>query len=351
MASKRGKRYRRLTMEKKAAIIKLVKSGRSQADVSKEFVVSKQTVSDFLRNEDKILEAAEKPSGAQKMNASQGVHLKLEDALVMWLNSMIAKPLPVSGCILKQKAKTLALRMDIMDFKFNDGWLRNFKHRNDLKFKKMCGGSCIVDSAVIELDPLDPRNRCNKGFYGSQGGYQLGLGAAVVLQLCSSLPKRDDNLVVADNFFTGPQLVEELSRMGIFYIGTDTEGLVSRLLQWAESESTPPLLHAYATGLLAAAMEVQDIAANYREANARLVPAMLRRLWELAQASDSRRDHVPTARSDLSATSTARPQTGPCPRLSRPRRCSSRGRLTRAPRRRLSSASVPTAAGPNWNRS
>ncbi|XP_050032227.1 DDB1- and CUL4-associated factor 1 isoform X2 [Dermacentor andersoni] len=65
----------------------------------------------------------------------------------------------------------------------------------------------------------------------------------------------------------------------------DTEGLVSRLLQWAESESTPPLLHAYATGLLAAAMEVQDIAANYREANARLVPAMLRRLWELAQVT------------------------------------------------------------------
>ncbi|KAH8009120.1 hypothetical protein HPB51_010657 [Rhipicephalus microplus] len=62
--------------------------------------------------------------------------------------------------------------------------------------------------------------RCNKGFYGSQGGYQLGLGAGVVLQLCSSLPKRDDNLVVADNFFTGPQLVEELSRMGISYIGT-----------------------------------------------------------------------------------------------------------------------------------
>ncbi|KAL3182915.1 hypothetical protein MRX96_006714 [Rhipicephalus microplus] len=49
-------------MEKKAAIIKLVKSGRSQADVSKEFVISKQTVSGFLRNKDKILEAAEKPS-------------------------------------------------------------------------------------------------------------------------------------------------------------------------------------------------------------------------------------------------------------------------------------------------
>ncbi|KAL3225631.1 hypothetical protein MRX96_025669 [Rhipicephalus microplus] len=36
---------------------------------------------------------------------------------------------------------------------------------------------------------LDVYQRCNKGFYGSQGGYQLGLGAGVVLQLCSSLPK------------------------------------------------------------------------------------------------------------------------------------------------------------------
>ncbi|KAL3201446.1 hypothetical protein MRX96_012492 [Rhipicephalus microplus] len=74
---------------------------------------------------------------------------------------------------------------------------------------------------------FDVYQHCYKGFYGSQGGYQLGLGAAVVLQLCSSLPKRDDNLVVADDFFTGPQLVEELSRMGISYIGTVRENRLS----------------------------------------------------------------------------------------------------------------------------
>ncbi|KAH8018444.1 hypothetical protein HPB51_006344 [Rhipicephalus microplus] len=74
---------------------------------------------------------------------------------------------------------------------------------------------------------FDVYQRCNKGFHGSQGGYQLGLEAGVVLQLCSSLPKRDNNLVVADNFFTGPQLVEELSRMGISYIGTVRENRLS----------------------------------------------------------------------------------------------------------------------------
>ncbi|KAH8036249.1 hypothetical protein HPB51_021493 [Rhipicephalus microplus] len=96
--------YCRLTMEKKATIIKLVKSGLSQAHVSKEIGISKQTVSDFLKNKDKILEVAEKLSGVQMMNASQSVHPKLEDALVVWLNSMIAKQLPISGCILKQKS-------------------------------------------------------------------------------------------------------------------------------------------------------------------------------------------------------------------------------------------------------
>ncbi|XP_049269151.1 piggyBac transposable element-derived protein 3-like isoform X2 [Rhipicephalus sanguineus] len=74
---------------------------------------------------------------------------------------------------------------------------------------------------------FDVYQRCNKGFYGNQDGYQLGLGAGVVLQLCSSLPKRDNNLVVADNFFTGPHLVEELSRMGISYIGTVRENRIS----------------------------------------------------------------------------------------------------------------------------
>ncbi|KAL3246247.1 hypothetical protein MRX96_057792 [Rhipicephalus microplus] len=74
---------------------------------------------------------------------------------------------------------------------------------------------------------VNMHRRCNKGFYGSQGGYQLGLGAGVVLQLCSSLRKRDDNLVVADNFFTGPQLVEKLSRMGISYIGVTSASFVA----------------------------------------------------------------------------------------------------------------------------
>lgn len=57
------------------------------------------------------------------------------------------------------------------------------------------------------------------------------------------------------------------------------DALVHRLYGWAEKSTEP--LQTYATGLLAAAMEVQDIAAGFREENGKLVPLMLERLHKL----------------------------------------------------------------------
>ncbi|KAH7942617.1 hypothetical protein HPB51_028701 [Rhipicephalus microplus] len=122
---KRGK-YVTMSMAKKAAIIKLVDSGRSRADVAKEFDISKQTISDYIKNK-KILEAAEKPTGCRQKNVSQGTYPKLEEALLVWPKLTVASKVPVSGGLLKQKAETMALQMTIEGFKFSDRWLRNFK--------------------------------------------------------------------------------------------------------------------------------------------------------------------------------------------------------------------------------
>ncbi|KAJ8260318.1 hypothetical protein GJAV_G00179600 [Gymnothorax javanicus] len=59
----------------------------------------------------------------------------------------------------------------------------------------------------------------------------------------------------------------------------EKEGVVEKLFRWAQEAEQP--LRIYATGLLAGAMDSQDIAANYREENSQLVPLMLRRLREL----------------------------------------------------------------------
>lgn len=69
----------------------------------------------------------------------------------------------------------------------------------------------------------------------------------------------------------------------------EKDGIVEKLFKWAQEAEQP--LRIYATGLLAGAMENQDIAANYREENSVLVPLMLHRLRELQDKNiESKRD-------------------------------------------------------------
>ncbi|KAH7936113.1 hypothetical protein HPB52_018429 [Rhipicephalus sanguineus] len=63
-------------------------------EVGREFGISKQTVSDFIKNKVKILEVAAKSSGAGKKNVSHGVYPQLEEALLVWLMDSMCDELP-----------------------------------------------------------------------------------------------------------------------------------------------------------------------------------------------------------------------------------------------------------------
>nr|XP_031831732.1 protein mahjong isoform X2 [Nomia melanderi] len=67
----------------------------------------------------------------------------------------------------------------------------------------------------------------------------------------------------------------------------DMEGLIHRLFSWAEKSIEP--LQSYATGLVAAAMEVQEIATGFREQNGKMVPLMLQRLHKLQEKAQENR--------------------------------------------------------------
>lgn len=55
----------------------------------------------------------------------------------------------------------------------------------------------------------------------------------------------------------------------MIFLWCTQDGLVRRLLHWAEFCEDP--LRSYATGLLAGAMELQDVADKFKEANGTLV--------------------------------------------------------------------------------
>ncbi|KAJ8975908.1 hypothetical protein NQ317_007751 [Molorchus minor] len=64
----------------------------------------------------------------------------------------------------------------------------------------------------------------------------------------------------------------------------DMDSLIHRLIKWVINSIEP--LQSYATGLLAAAMEIPEIATRFREQNIRLVPLLLQRLRRLKSSSD-----------------------------------------------------------------
>ncbi|KAL5291108.1 VPRBP family protein [Megaselia abdita] len=75
--------------------------------------------------------------------------------------------------------------------------------------------------------------------------------------------------------------------------------LINRIFGWAEDSIEP--LQSYATGLLAAAMEVTEIAVAFREPNIRLIPKMLKRLYMLQAIQKSKTLEVPTPTASTSS--------------------------------------------------
>ncbi|XP_076077249.1 DDB1- and CUL4-associated factor 1-like [Mytilus galloprovincialis] len=74
-------------------------------------------------------------------------------------------------------------------------------------------------------------------------------------------------------------LLDVLPGLEVGIVFVETEGIIRPLLAWAEKAEEP--LRSYATGLLAGAMEVQDVAVDYKDENHHLVLVLLKRLHEL----------------------------------------------------------------------
>lgn len=74
----------------------------------------------------------------------------------------------------------------------------------------------------------------------------------------------------------------------------DMDSSIQRLIKWATYSVEP--LQSYATGLLAAAMEVPEIATRFRESNSRMVPLMLMRLKGLQSTKSTFNGTSPNAR-------------------------------------------------------
>jgi hypothetical protein len=77
-----------------------------------------------------------------------GAYPKLEESLKQWITFVWDNKIPLTGPIIKEKAKDLAKISGIQNFEASDGWLSNFRSRNDILFQKIHGESASVDQEI-----------------------------------------------------------------------------------------------------------------------------------------------------------------------------------------------------------
>lgn len=140
-----------LTIKERLKIIKEVENGKKKIDVAKEFKISPSTITVILKNRGKLLE---------KSISSENLNLKkirncgskdLENSVLTFVQQARLNNLPLSGTIIKEKAKTFAAKLGVNGFKASDGWLTKFKRKHQMKFKTISGESAAVDQELVGL--------------------------------------------------------------------------------------------------------------------------------------------------------------------------------------------------------
>ncbi|GFT14842.1 tigger transposable element-derived protein 4 [Trichonephila clavipes] len=160
------KKYKCLTISEKKKVIESVEEGERKVDVAKAFEIPLSSLSTILKNKEKIFSAS---SSRVRKRVSKGNFPCLEQCLVSWMRQCRGQNIPMGGSLLKEKAKAFAKELGI-EFSASEGWLTNFKKRNGIVFKKMCGESLSVDISVCSkwqnslsdlIKEYEPRNIFN----------------------------------------------------------------------------------------------------------------------------------------------------------------------------------------------
>lgn len=99
------KKFKCLTISEKKQLIKEVERGDEKTEIAKTFDIPLSTLSTTLKGKNTII--AMSSSGGRKLN-SKVKHPRLEECLVQWVSHCRGKNVPVSGLLLREKAKSFA---------------------------------------------------------------------------------------------------------------------------------------------------------------------------------------------------------------------------------------------------
>ncbi|XP_041377825.1 tigger transposable element-derived protein 4-like [Gigantopelta aegis] len=133
--SKKRKRVE-LSLSEKVNVIDQLNKKVPQTKVAQQFGVSQAQISRVATNKSKILSLWERSENPNRKRQRFGKNTDVESAMKSWLVEARNNNIPLTGIVLKEKAKTLAQTLNKPDFIPTSGWISRWKEKCSLSTKK-----------------------------------------------------------------------------------------------------------------------------------------------------------------------------------------------------------------------
>lgn len=143
-----------LSLKDKIEILREVdkNNGLNRVQLAKQLNIPVSTLSTIVYNRKKIEENASAcgSSVSKRLRVQAGKFSEVEDILLKFFIQCRAANIPVSGPMLIEKAKEIALKLDVKDAFFSTGWLHKFKARHGISCKMISGEGKDVPQESVE---------------------------------------------------------------------------------------------------------------------------------------------------------------------------------------------------------
>lgn len=138
-----------LSVKQKLKIIKELNKGRKKLDVAREFQIAPSTVTEIIKNSKLYLRKEENDENLSVKKLRRCQFQQINGAVLQFFKDSRGRGVPLTGKILKAKAKLLAEEMSIVNFTASEGWLHKFKRKHRISFKSICGESADVSEESV----------------------------------------------------------------------------------------------------------------------------------------------------------------------------------------------------------
>jgi hypothetical protein len=120
--------------------------GEKRVDIAKRLRLPASTLNSIFAKKNDICEQVQKCGNAckKRKNYKQSTFAELETVLFTLYQQARGSNIQIDGTILKEKAKIIAVKLNIDCFSASSGWLSRFKHQHGLVFNKLAGESAEV---------------------------------------------------------------------------------------------------------------------------------------------------------------------------------------------------------------